>query len=60
MKTRSAEKMVRKTYTPPQLVVYGKVSDLTQGGRGGGHGHGGGKGPKHRGGKGRGHGGSRS
>ena len=57
MKKRSAEKPARKAYEPPKVVVYGKVSELTQGGRGqgrgGGRGHGKGK-------KGRGHGGSRS
>jgi len=57
MKNRVVEKLVRKAYEPPKLVVYGKVSDLTQGGIGRGrkrgHGRGGG-------GRGRGHGGSRS
>jgi hypothetical protein len=41
-KKRSAAKAVRKAYEPPHLIVYGKVSDLTQGGRRGhGRGHGG-------------------
>lgn len=57
MKNRVVEKLVRKAYEPPKLVVYGKVSDLTQGGIGRGrkrgHGRGGGR-------RGRGHGGSRS
>lgn len=60
MKKRSTDKPVRKTYDSPKLVVYGKVSELTEGGRGharrGSSGKGGGK----RGRKGRGHGGSRS
>jgi hypothetical protein len=42
VKTRSVEKAVPKAYEPPQLTVYGKVSDLTHGGRrGNGRGHGG-------------------
>ena len=60
MKSRSTEKPVRRAYESPKVVVYGKVSELTQsprGGRGPGGGHGrGGRGR----GKGRGHGGSRS
>lgn len=57
MKNRVVEKPVRKAYEPPKLVVYGKVSDLTQGGIGRGRKRGHGRG---RGGQGRGHGGSRS
>lgn len=57
-KTRSEVNAVRKAYEPPQLIVYGKVSDLTQGGRG--RGQGGGHGRGHGRGRGRGHGGSRS
>lgn len=58
MKKRSTEKPARKTYASPKLVVFGKVSELTQGGRGR-------RRPKWRkgrggGGSGRGHGGSRS
>jgi hypothetical protein len=67
MKNRVAEKAELKAYEAPTLVVYGKVSDLTQdGGKGkGGKGRGNGRGRKGRGGKGggkkgRGHGGSRS
>jgi hypothetical protein len=58
MKQRSTDKPVRKTYDSPKLAVYGKVSELTEGGRGKRpKPHGGGR----RGGKrGRGHGGSRS
>ena len=58
MKSRSTEKPARKAYESPKVVVYGKVSELTQTGRrrGRGGGRGGGKGR----GKGRGHGGSRS
>lgn len=57
MKNRVVEKPVRKAYEPPRLVVYGKVSDLTQGGIGRARkrGHG-----RMRAGRGRGHGGSRS
>jgi hypothetical protein len=51
------EKPVRKAYEPPKLVVYGKVSELTQGGIGRGRKRGHGRG---RGGRGGGHGGSRS
>jgi hypothetical protein len=58
MKKVSAKKTVRKAYHAPKLTVYGKVSELTQGGRG--HGGGRGKGRGHGRGKGRGHGGSRS
>jgi len=44
-KNRSKEKLERKPYAAPKLVVHGKVSELTQAGRGGngraGGGHGG-------------------
>ena len=72
MKNRSAEKAVGKAYETPKLVVYGKVSDLTQDGKGRGNKGSKGNGNKGRGGKGRGkgrgkgggngggHGGSRS
>jgi hypothetical protein len=57
MKSRSTEKPARKAYESPKVVVYGKVSELTQTGRRRGNGgRGGGKGR----GKARGHGGSRS
>jgi hypothetical protein len=57
MKNQSKGKPVRKAYESPKVVVYGNVSELTQGGKkkgGGGNGRGKGRG------KGRGHGGSRS
>jgi hypothetical protein len=43
MKKRAVKKAVRKEYKAPKLTVYGKVSKLTQHGRGkrggrGGHG----------------------
>ena len=60
MKARSTEQPVRKAYESPKLTVYGKVSELTQGGPGR-------RARRHRGrgvgrgrGRGRGHGGSRS
>jgi hypothetical protein len=57
-KTRSEATVVRKAYEPPQLIVYGKVSEITHGGRGRGRGRGNGGGNGR--GNGRGHGGSRS
>jgi hypothetical protein len=59
MKKRVKETPARKTYASPKLVVFGKVSEVTQGEWGAGARRRIGK--KHRkGGGGRGHGGSRS
>lgn len=60
MKSRSTEQPVRKAYESPKLVVYGKVSELTQGGPGRRTRKRGGRGAERGRGKGRGHGGSRS
>jgi hypothetical protein len=60
MKKRAEEKTVRKEYNAPKVTVYGKVSDLTQGGNGRKRGRGNGGRGRGRGGRGRGHGGSRS
>lgn len=60
MNNRSMKKATRKAYETPKLTVYGKVSELTQDGRGRKRrGNGGGGGGRRRG-QGRGRGGSRS
>jgi hypothetical protein len=58
MKKASVKKTTRKGYKAPKLTVYGKVSELTQGGRGRTKKRG--KGHAHGRGRGKGHGGSRS